>query len=325
MNADIELCIKFQNKQQREPLLSHEIFNERYFKVGMDVLTFQNKDYLVIVDYYSKYPELLPLHDKTARKCKSVFSRHSIPVEVVSDNMPFQSVEFLTFAKAWVIKTTTSSPTHSQSNGQAERYVQTVKNMLNKAHEQNQDPYLALLEYRNTPVVGMKYSPAQMLMSRRLRTKIPVATSLLSPKVVDASADLINMQTRQKRYYDRHSKSLPPLKRGDVACYRRNRMWNKSCVVDVRNEPRSYVIRNEHGRMRRNRRDLYKTSLSPQSVERQISHYRSSTPSSSSVTNSNYDGTRVFFIRVVRLYHVISFLRMSTYRSISADYSQLAL
>ena len=36
-------------------------------------------------------------------------------------------------------------------------------------------------------------------------------------------------------------------------------------------------------------------------------------------------GTRVFFIRVVRLYHVISFLRMSTYRSISADYSQLAL
>ena len=271
MNADIkriigdcELRIKFQNKQQREPLLSHEMFNKRYFKVGMDVLTLQNKDYLVIVDYYSKYPELLPLHDKTARTVvdqrKSVFSRHGIPVEVVSDNTPFPSVEFLTFAKAWGIKTTTSSPTHSQSrpNSQAKRYVQTVKNMLKKAHEQNQDPYLALLEYRNTPVVGMNYSPTQMLMSRRLRTEIPVATSSLSPKVVDASADLINMQTRQKRYYDRHSKSLPPLKR-DVACYRRNKMWNKSCVVDVRNEPRSYVIRNEHGRMRRNRRDLYKT------------------------------------------------------------------
>ena len=69
-------------------------------------------------------------------------------------------------------------------------------------------------------------------------------------------------------------------------------MWNKSCVVGVRNEPRSYVIRNEHGRMRRNRRDLYKTNLSPQSVERQInSHYRSSTPSSSPVTNSNHGGT----------------------------------
>ena len=64
----------------------------------MDVLTFQNKDYLVMADYYSKYPELLPLHDKTARiiveQCKSVFSRHGIPVEVVSDSMPFQSAEF---------------------------------------------------------------------------------------------------------------------------------------------------------------------------------------------------------------------------------------
>ena len=179
--------------------------------------------------------------------------------------------------------------------------MQTVKNKLKKAHEQNQDPYLALLEYRNTPVVGMKYSPAQMLMSRRLRTKIPVATSLLSPKVVDASADLINMQTRQKRYYDRHSKSLPPLKRGDVACYRRNKMWNKSCDVDVRNEPRSYVIRSEHGRMRRNRRDLYKTSLSPQSVESQISRYRSVTARH---LNFNFTSFKKIAAMVPRIEHV---------------------
>ena len=43
------------------------------------------------------------------------------------------------------------------------------------------------------------------------------------------------------------------------------------------------------------------------------------------VKSSSHGVTRVFFIRVVRLYHVISFLHMSTYRSISADYSQLAL
>ena len=111
MNADIEriigdceLCIKFQNKQQREPLLSHKIFNERYFKVGMDVLTIQNKDYLVIVDYYSKYPELLQFHDKTARtiveQCKSVFSRHSIPVEVVSDNYAVSKCKIFDFCQS---------------------------------------------------------------------------------------------------------------------------------------------------------------------------------------------------------------------------------
>ena len=195
MNADIErivknceLCIKYQNNQQREPMISHAILNERFLKVGIDIITFQAKDYLVIVDYYSKYPELQCLSDKTAstiiEQCKSVFARHGIPVEIVSDNMPFQSNEFIAFAKAWGIKTTTSSPTYSQSNGQAERSVQTLKNILKKAHEENTDPYLALLEYRNTPVSGMKYSPAQMLMSRRLRTKIPVATSLLTPNIL---------------------------------------------------------------------------------------------------------------------------------------------
>ena len=35
-------------------------------------------------------------------------------MEIVSDNMPFQSVEFLAFAEDWGIRTTTSNPTYSQ-------------------------------------------------------------------------------------------------------------------------------------------------------------------------------------------------------------------
>ena len=81
-------------------MISHDVLNERFLKVGMDILTFKGKDYLVVVDYYSKYPELLALPDKTAstivEQCKSVFARHGIPVEIVSDNMPFLSNEFLT-------------------------------------------------------------------------------------------------------------------------------------------------------------------------------------------------------------------------------------
>ena len=71
-------------------------------KVGMDTLTFKGKDYPLVVDYYSKYPELLPMPDKTSStiidQCKSVFARHDISVKIVSDNMPFLSNEFLTFA-----------------------------------------------------------------------------------------------------------------------------------------------------------------------------------------------------------------------------------
>ena len=156
-------------------MISQDILKERFLKVGMDILTFEGKDYLVVDIYYSKCPELLPLGDKNANtiveQCKSVFTRHGIPVEIVSDNIPFLSNEFLTFANIWSIKTTTSSPTDSQSNGQAECCVQTMKNVLKKAHEQNRDPYLAVLEYHNPPITGLKYSPAQILMRRRLRTK----------------------------------------------------------------------------------------------------------------------------------------------------------
>ena len=137
--ANSELCIKYQNNQHSGPRISHDILNERFLKVGMDILSFKGKDYLVVVDYYSKYPELLPLPDKIAstivEQCKIVFARHGIPVEIVSDKLPFLSSEFLTFANTWGIKTTTSIPTFSQSNGQAERCVQTMKNVLKKAYE----------------------------------------------------------------------------------------------------------------------------------------------------------------------------------------------
>ena len=78
------------------------------------------------------------------------------------------------------------------------------------------------------------------------------------------SADLTKLHSHQKYYYDRaNSKSLPPVQEGDVVCYRKNKMWNNSVISHVRNEPHSYVVGNEHGVLRRNRRHLYKTNLKP--------------------------------------------------------------
>ena len=55
--------------------------------------------------------------------------------------------------------------TISPYNGLAEKLVQTIKRMLNKSKRDGQDPYLSLLELRNTRV-GDIGSPAQLLMSR---------------------------------------------------------------------------------------------------------------------------------------------------------------
>ena len=56
--------------------------------------------YLLCVDYYSKYPEITKFCDTTSRgvitAMKSTFARHGIPVSVVSDNGPqYASGEFM--------------------------------------------------------------------------------------------------------------------------------------------------------------------------------------------------------------------------------------
>ena len=54
-----------------------------------------------------------------------------------------------------------------QSNGLAGKSVQIIKRMLNKSKGDGQDPYLSLLELRNTRVGDIGF-PAQLLMGRRL-------------------------------------------------------------------------------------------------------------------------------------------------------------
>ena len=255
------VCCKYRNNQQKEPLIPHSIPDERFQKVGIDIMSFRNIDYLVVVDYFSKFPEIAQLPDKTTKsvveQCKNIFARHGIPLKIISDNMPFRSKEFSEFTHSWGIKSTTSSPEFSQSNGQVERSIQTIKNLFRKAHDDNSDPYLALLEFRNAAITGLEYSPAQILMSRRLRTKLPISSSLLKPKVVDVYDDLCARQLQQKFYHDRSAKPLPPLKKGDKVRFKKHNKWDDGIVCGPTSEPRSYVVRNAHGHIRRNRRHLF--------------------------------------------------------------------
>ena len=84
---------------------------------------------------------------------KELFAQHGILEEIRSDNGPrFASHLFAEFTKDWNIKHSTSSPRNPWSNGQAESAVKIVKGLLTRAKCSGQDPYLALLAYRNTPV-----------------------------------------------------------------------------------------------------------------------------------------------------------------------------
>lgn len=112
---------------------------------------------------------------------KSVFARHGVPDEVMSDNGPqFHCKEFTEFAKQWGFMHTVSSPLFPQSNGLAERSVQTVKRLLKKALAEGRDPYHSLFILRTTPVESIGGSPAQLLMGRRLKSNLPMTHQLLN-------------------------------------------------------------------------------------------------------------------------------------------------
>ena len=72
-----------------------------------------------------------------------------------------------------------------------------AKNILKKSR--HEDPYLALLAYRNTPQQWYNYSPAQRLMSRRLHDIIPTAPRQLIPQTVSPSLVQENIGDRRRR------------------------------------------------------------------------------------------------------------------------------
>ena len=137
-----------------------------------------------------------------------------------------------------------------------ERTIGTIKQLLRKAD----DPYVAFMEYRNTPVTGIGLSPSQMLNSRRLKSKLPTTVELLRPQVtLNAREKLVAAQQRQTFYYDRHAMPLKGLEPEENVRVRENRSWVPAVVTDIWPTPRSYVVKTESGTsLRRNRNHLLK-------------------------------------------------------------------
>ena len=110
---------------------------------------------------------------------KAIFSRHGVPSVLISDNGPqFDSSDMKEFANTYAFQHITSSPRYPQSNGLAERTVKTMKGLL----KHTADPYMALLSYRSTPLPWCNYSPAELLMGRKVKTDIPQTASQLTPQ-----------------------------------------------------------------------------------------------------------------------------------------------
>ena len=105
-----------------------------------------------------------------------------LPKTLVTDNgSQLRSREFKAFAESWSFNHITTSPRYPQSNGKVENAVKTVKCLFEKCKESDVSKFQALLDWRNTPTVGMGTSPVQRLMGRRCHTLLSMSESLLRP------------------------------------------------------------------------------------------------------------------------------------------------
>ena len=121
--------------------------------VGSDLVDFKGVSYILMVDYFSRWIEVVELKDMTGEsvvhRMKRVFARLGILRDIHTDNGPcYASQSFKTFSDKWMFQHVTSSPLYPKSNGMAERAVRAVKDMWKRETDKNS----ALLAYRSSPL-----------------------------------------------------------------------------------------------------------------------------------------------------------------------------
>jgi transposase InsO family protein len=103
----------------------------------MDLFDFQGVNYLVTVDYYSKWVTIDKMNSTRAINIITVvdwhFANYGIPQTLFSDNGPqFASAEVQEYTTKLGIHQITSSPGFPSSNGQAERSIERRRKLWGK-------------------------------------------------------------------------------------------------------------------------------------------------------------------------------------------------
>ncbi|XP_060774454.1 uncharacterized protein K02A2.6-like [Neoarius graeffei] len=296
-------CNEYAHEQQKETMMSHALPTWPWQILSMDLFKQAGKDFLLMVDHYSDFWEIELLPDlsseTTVRRCKAQFARHGQPDRVITDCGPqFDCETFRRFAREWDFDHVKSSPRHPKSNGKAESAVKIVKNLCKKAASAGGDLWLAIFQWRNTPTEGMHSSPAQRLMSRRLRTPLPVTDTLLGPRVVTGVPEQLRTKHQTAKFwYDRAARDLPELCIGEDIRMKplpgdRTGKWRRGVCLQLVG-PRSYLMDVEGTLYRRNRVDLRpaeRVVTSPAPGQQHMQHSSPSVNRQPDMTDHNTGG-----------------------------------
>ncbi|CAI2731094.1 unnamed protein product [Schistosoma spindalis] len=176
-------CATVSKCPRKAELYSWPSPKEPWSRVHIDFAgPFQGSYFLICVDAYSKWPEVIPMNQVTSQdtimELRQLFSRFGVPNILVSDNgTQFTSSIFSDFCKRFGVNHVRSPPYHPQSNGQAERFVDTFKRALLKAKGEGKIKEILndfLFVYRTTPNPSApnQMSPAEIMFGRKVKTAL---------------------------------------------------------------------------------------------------------------------------------------------------------
>ncbi|GJU91588.1 putative reverse transcriptase domain-containing protein [Tanacetum coccineum] len=205
-----------------------EIHEWNWEGIAMDFVT----KFPSIVDRLTKFTHCLPMRedykmDRLARLyLNEIVSRHGMPISIISDHdSSFTSRFWQSMQEALGTHLDMSMAYHPQTDGQSERIIQTLKDMLKACvldFGGSWDVHLPLVEfsYNNSYHSSVRCAPFEALYGRKYRSPIMWAEigegQLIGPELVQETTEKISQikdrhkaaRDRQKSYADKRRKPL---------------------------------------------------------------------------------------------------------------------
>ncbi|KAJ0826839.1 putative nucleotidyltransferase, Ribonuclease H [Helianthus annuus] len=227
-------CLKVKAEHQRPSglLVQPEIPVWKWENIAMDFITklprtSKGHDAIwVVVDRLTKSAHFLPIReDFSAEKLAKIYvdeivSRHGVPLDIISDrDARFSSHFWKTMQSALGTQLNLSTAYHPQTDGQSERTIQTLEDMLRACvidFGGNWDSHLPLTEfsYNNSYHASIKMAPFEALYGRKSRSPVcwdeTGEAQLTGPEIILEATDkikkirdnLVTARSRQKSYAD---------------------------------------------------------------------------------------------------------------------------
>lgn len=228
-------------KQPTKTLLhSWPIPSEAWERVHADYAGPLNGKYLlIIVDAFSKFPVVYVTNSTSTQttidKLSDCFGLLGNPGKLVTDNATnFKSAKFEEFCAQRGIVHTTSPAFHPQSNGQAERFVDTIKRSLKKMKGEGRVEEILptfLQVYRSTPNYSSshKQAPADMIFRHKFRTNWRL---LEPPKDIAIERN----EKQENQFNKKHGAIKKSFNRGDKVAvmrfYNNKRNWCNATIIE---------------------------------------------------------------------------------------------